>query len=169
MDRTDAGVRTRLYRKDKSEWKQLSEGDGGDFINPDIEEITVAPLYLNRCGFFKGEPLLDDLADVNVAHWQSQSDQRNILHYARTPILFGAGMDDDEDIVVASSSMVKASDPQASLAWVEHSGQAIGAGRQDLKDLEFQMEALGLQLLVQKAGQQSVTGDVQDAKLVTNY
>lgn len=168
LDRLDNGVRTRLYRKDKNEWKQVSEDEGGDFINTDIQEITVAPLYLNRCGFFKGEPLLDDLADVNVAHWQSQSDQRNILHYARTPILFGAGFSDDADVVIASSSMVKSDDPTAKLEWVEHSGQAIGAGRQDLKDLEFQMEALGLQLLVQKTGQQSATGEVLDAKKETS-
>jgi hypothetical protein len=40
-----------------------------------------------RCAFGDGEPPLLDLAYLNVKHWQSQSDQDNILHIARVPIL----------------------------------------------------------------------------------
>ena len=37
------------------------------------------------------------------------------------------------------------------MSFVEHSGKAIGAGRDDLKDLEIQMEVLGMQPFVQPA------------------
>lgn len=165
LDLVPGGVQTRLYRKGKDTKWALHEGP---LLNPALAEITVVPFYANRTGFFTGEPMLDDLADINIAHWQSQSDQRNILHYARVPILFGAGMNDTDPIVIGSNTAAMASDPNAKLAWVEHSGAAIGAGRQDLKDLEFQMETFGLQLLTAQMGKQSATGEALDANKETS-
>lgn len=165
IDRTEAGIITRLYRKaDKSKTWELAE----EFANPSIAEITVVPFYANRSGFFVGEPMLDDLADINIAHWQSQSDQRNILHYARVPILFGAGMAEQEAFTIGGNSAVMAADANAKLEWVEHTGKAIEAGRQDLKDLEFQMETFGLQLLTARGNAQSATGEALDANKETS-
>lgn len=165
MDLLPNGVQTRLYRKaDKTKtWAVVDE-----FINPALTEITVVPFYACRTGFFTGEPLFDDLADINIAHWQSQSDQRNILHVARVPILFGAGMADTESLTIGANKSVMANSADASLQWVEHSGKAIEAGRQDLKDLEFQMETFGLQLLVPSKGAQSATGEALDANKETS-
>jgi len=166
LDRTETGVQTRLYRKSAKESKWTLQGEAT--VNADITEITVVPFYANRTGFFTGEPMLDDLADINIAHWQSQSDQRNILHYARVPILFLAGVDDKAAVTIGATEAVKAADPNAKLAWVEHSGAAIGAGRQDLKDLEFQMETFGLQLLTAKMNAQTATGEALDANKETS-
>jgi len=163
LDLIEGRVYVRLYRKNRAGNLEQHE----EAYASEATEITVIPFYANRKGFFIGEPLLDDLSDVNIAHWQSQSDQRNILHFARVPILFGSGREDDEPITIAAGMAVTSRDVQADLKWVEHSGQAIGAGRQDLKDLEFQMEAHGLQLLV-TSGAQSATGEVLDAKKETS-
>lgn len=165
LDLVDGRVQVRLFRKSgqTNKW-ELFEGP----TLSDATEITVAPVYVNRAGFFMGMPLLDDLADVNIAHWQSQSDQRTILHYARVPILFTTGRQDDEPLVISAGMATTATDPQAKMEWVEHSGQAIGAGRQDLKDLEFQMETHGLQLLVARQGSQSATGEALDAAKETS-
>ena len=166
LDLVERGVQTRLYRKTgkNDQWQLYDEPT----IAQGVDEITVVPVYVNRTSFFAGEPLLDDLADVNIAHWQSQSDQRNILHFARVPILFGSGRSDEEPMQISAGMAVTALDPQADLKWVEHSGQAIGAGRQDLKDLEFQMETHGLQLLVSRPGAQSATGEALDAAKETS-
>lgn len=163
LDRTDAGVRVRIFRKDsRSEnWLVADEFMTGQ------PEITVIPVYTNRDGFFEGEPLLDDLADINIAHWQSQSDQRNVLHAARVPILF-ANKVMAESIVIGSNTAVIADADGAEIKWVEHSGKAIEAGRQDLKDLEFQMETFGLQLLAAKPSAQSATGEALDAAKETS-
>lgn len=165
LDRLDTGVQVRVYRKNKSDQWDLHE----EPTFTGLDEITVAPFYANRTGFFAGEPMLDDLADINIAHWQSQSDQRNILHFARVPILHAAGRSEDEGpLSISAATAVTSSDPQAKLEWVEHSGHAIGAGRQDLKDLEFQMETFGLQLLVARDGAQSATGEALDAQKETS-
>ena len=156
LDRLPNGVQVRLYREDiKKHWAIVDE------YTTEAPEITVIPFYAQRTGFFTGEPVLEDLTDVNIAHWQSQSDQRNILHFARVPILFASGRGDDEPLTISAGTAVTSRDPAATLQWVEHSGKAIDSGRQDLKDLEFQMQTLGLQLLVARA--QSATGAALDA------
>lgn len=166
LDLIEGRVQVRLYRRiaKQSKWALF---DGPTMT--DMDEICVVPVYLNRTGFFTADPVLDDLADINVAHWQSQSDQRNILHYARVPILFGAGIAETDGITIGSETAVMAAEPQARLSWVEHGGQAIGAGRQDLKDLEFQMETFGLQLLAARPGSQSATGEALDSAKETSH
>jgi hypothetical protein len=137
------------------EWFMYQEGVTS------LSHIPLSVVYLKRSEFMCGEPPLEDLAYTNLAHWQSQSDQRNILHVARVPILFGAGFDDTTKVVVGAGTMARSSDPAAKLTYVEHSGAAIEAGRNDLKDLELQMQVLGLQLLMPQP-KQTATGEIRD-------
>jgi hypothetical protein len=161
LTREGNAVSVRIYRKnDKDEWLVVDE------YQTNAEEITVIPFYAQRTGFFTAEPVLEDLADVNIAHWQSQSDQRHILHFARVPILFASGRGDDEPLIISASQAVTSINPEAGLEWVEHSGAAIGAGRTDLMDLQDQMQALGLQLLV--ASHETATGAVLDSAKETS-
>lgn len=141
---------------DKGKWVKVSGGETS------LTVIPLAPVYTNRTGFMTGEPPLEDLADLNVAHWQSQSDQRNILHVARVPILFMAGFNEDDNIEVGASSAVRSSNADSKMEYVEHSGQAIDSGDKDLKNLEFQMQTQGLQLLVPQPGGKTATGEVHD-------
>jgi hypothetical protein len=161
LTREGSTVSVRIYRKnDKDEWLVFDEYTSG------AEEITVIPFYAQRTGFFIAEPVLEDLADVNIAHWQSQSDQRNILHFARVPILVATGRQSDDPLVISAGTAVDIQDPAGSLGWVEHSGAAIGSGRTDLQDLQYQMQALGLQLLV--ASHETATGAVLDSTKETS-
>lgn len=157
-------VRSRAFQKNiQGQWQQI-----GDEVYSDMEVITVVPFYANRVDYFKGEPPLEDLADLNIAHWQSQSDQRNILHFTRVPILFGKGITKDAKLKISAAQVTKASSPEADLKFVEHSGAAIGAGQKDLEHLEFQMETLGLQLVVAQNGPQTATGENRNEKKETS-
>lgn len=145
-------------------WRKNPQSDKWEpFANGtnDLGKITLAPVYLNRTGFMTGEPPLQDLADLNVAHWQSQSDQRNILTVARVPVLFGAGIESEAVLEIGASSMVRVSSPDAKLTYVEHSGAAISAGDKDLQNLTLQMQAHGLQLLVDNL-RETATGEIRD-------
>lgn len=150
----------RTYRESTTTggvWNKVAEGT--------IEGPSGIPLvtvYINRIGFMTARPPLNDLADLNITHWQSSSDQRNILHVTRVPILFAAGWGDEDKIEVGAGSMVRHSSPDAKLGYVEHSGAAIGAGDKDLQNLEFQMQTMGLQLLVPQPGGKSATGEIRD-------
>jgi hypothetical protein len=162
-----------LYRKDQTgNWNLY-----GDPILTSIDFCPVVPLYAGRQGFMEAEPPMMDLAWLNVAHWQSDSDQRNILHYTRAPILHWAGGGSSRDdsgkevqVTVGPGSLARSADPQAKLEYVEPQGAAIGHGRQDLIDLETRAIALGADYATpRKSGDITATeaainesGDVSD-------
>ena len=126
-----------------------------------LKKIPYVPVYGKRTGFMQAVPPLVELAYMNVEHWQSKSDQQTILHVARVPILFGKGLD-DTTITVGASSAVIADSAEADLKFVEHTGQAIEAGRKELLDLEDRMRQVGAELLVIKPGNRTVVQTVAD-------
>jgi len=107
----------------------------------------------------------EDLADLNITHWQSMSDQRNILKYSRFAILFGKGLDNESvenGLVLGANQSVLTKNPDADLKYVENAGTAIAAGERDLERLEERMEILGMQPFVRRAGNQTATGKAID-------
>ncbi|HEX8610150.1 MAG TPA: DUF4055 domain-containing protein [Telluria sp.] len=129
----------------KKEWVSFAKG----LIT--LAEIPFTPVYGNRLGFMRARPALLELAYANVEHWQSKSDQQNILHVARVPILF-AKMLGESPITVGAGSAVKSECPDGDMKFVEHSGAAIEAGRVSILDLEDRMRQAGAELLVIKPG-----------------
>jgi len=127
-----------------------------------LNRIPFVPIYGTRLGFMMGVSPLLDLAYLNVKHWQSQSDQDNILHVARVPILFGKGFQEDDDIVVGVATAVKTTSTEADLKFVEHSGEGIGAGKESLQDLEQQMIQAGAELLEKRPGTRTATESAND-------
>jgi hypothetical protein len=102
-------------------------------------------------------PALEDLAYLNLRHWQSSSDQANILHFTRVPVLFAKMLDDDAPLEIGPNRMIRASHENADLRYVEHQGAAIAAGRQDLEDAKAEMAAFGLSLLTARPGGMTAT------------
>lgn len=151
--RTGAGVHT--YRDE----------DG----NPAVPLVVY---YTNRGGLLTGVPPLEDLAWLNVAHWQSASDQRWQLYFMRTGVWFIAGMDEEEKsqpLVIGGNQAVIVKDPAAKMTVVESSGQAAGIGRQELLDLEEQMVTMGLQPFVRRSGDATATERaIDEARAVTD-
>jgi hypothetical protein len=112
-----------------------------------LDYIPLAVAYGQRTGFMTAKPPLLEMAHLNVAHWQSASDQQTILHVARVPILAAIGVEEDFGLVVGSQSAVRMP-INSDLKFVEHTGAAIAAGAADLKDLEERMRQAGAELLV---------------------
>lgn len=120
------------------------------------------PLAIFRPGDFitamTARPPLEDLGFLNLAHWQSNSDQVTILHFARVPLLFGKLLaDDPTKIAIGPNRMIHSMREESSLNYVEHSGSAIGSGREQLDDIESRMALYGLQLLIPKTGRVTAT------------
>ena len=112
-----------------------------------------------------GELPLEDLAWLNVEHWQSASDQRCILSIARVPILFAAGFteDDIQAVEIGPTRMIRSSDPSARISYVEHQGAAISAGKDDLVSIEDRMAVMGLELLRPRVTAITATASAIDA------
>ena len=130
-----------------------------------VGHIPLVSFSTTPTGFMTANPPLEDLAWMNLAHWQSFSDQRNILRFARVGILFASGLSEEEvegGFSIGPSNMISSTNPDAKLNYVEHSGAAIGAGEKDLRSLEERMEVLGLQPLMQSTGNVTATARAMD-------
>ncbi|MDY4280851.1 MAG: DUF4055 domain-containing protein [[Pasteurella] mairii] len=132
------------------------QGKSSDFV--EVEEvgltaqgkslsfIPVVPFVTKKTRYFGvGQPPLMELAYLNIKHWQSQSDQDNILNTARVPLLARNGVEDDSPLKIGGS--VIDLPREANLFYVEHSGASIQAGQESLKELESQMRIAGAKLL----------------------
>ena len=139
--------RVRRYRQaDNGAWYVYSE-NAMQSRGQVLDYVPVVELLPEKTGFFTGQPPLLELAYLNVKHWQSQSDQDNIVHYVRVPLLAYSGDDDDFKSVVSAAGNVVGLGMEGSLSYVEHSGAAISAGASALEKLEADMQAAGAKLL----------------------
>jgi hypothetical protein len=127
-----------------------------------VPEIPFVPIYGRRADFMIGTPPMIELGHANVEHWQSKSDQQNILHVARVPILFGKELGAKTALAVGANALIKATSKDADLKYVEHSGKAIEAGRTSILDLEDRMRQIGAELLVLKPGNRTVVETLAD-------
>ena len=147
-------TRVRVFKRDGEvvTWS-LYDGEDGSPIALEqpfaLKEIPVVAVHSSpvvASGELMAAPPLIDLAYGNVQHWQEKSDQLNILRVARIPVLFASGVADDASIAIGAEYAIKG-DIGADLKYVEHSGAAIGAGRDSIRDLEMQMQSYGLDML----------------------
>lgn len=134
--------------------KVWSKTDGGYTSTKQIPLVTV--YFSNKEGIMETRPPLMGLAHLSVEHWQSSSEQRNILNVARCPIWFFAGYNDvtggddgapAQQVTIGPDRMIRSDDPNAKFSIVEHSGAAIAAGRQDLLDIEARMAHCSTEML----------------------
>jgi len=165
-------------REGKDTWTLV---DGGENT---LGFIPLVTWYAGKPkGFMLIRPPLLSLAEKNLEHWQSASDQRNILTVARFPILAASGVTEEspreertstegmsaEDveflgrpgarsgITIGPHSLLTTTNPQGKFYYVEHGGAAIEAGAKDLERLEDQMAALSIELVVRRKGNTTAT------------
>ena len=152
------------HMKDK---KQSDQKDVWEIVGEQDTSLDVIPLvtfYTKRDGFMLSKPPLLDLCYLNIAHWQSASDQRNILTVARFPILAVSGASEEEQIIkVGPNQILMTSDPNGKFYYVEHAGTAIEAGVNDLHDLEIQMTAYGAEFLKEQPDRNTATSRALDS------
>jgi len=159
--------RIRVLEPGKFEiWDEI-EGEGGDkewiLINQGTTSINFIPFTTfmpgEQLSLLTARPPLEGLAQLNLCHWQSSSDQRHILHFSRMPVYFGKCIEPDEEgkITFGSNRLLLSDDPNADLKVVESTGAAINAGRVDIQDLERQMALFGLTYMMPRSGNVTAT------------
>ncbi len=129
-----------------------------------LGKVALVTIYGQRTGFLTCKPPLEDLAFLNLRHWQSQSDQDNILHVVRVPLLFFAGFSEKDlgVIAIGPNRAIHHQKTDAKVSFIEHTGAGIAAGRQDLQDLEARMAIMGADLLVRRPGNETATAKAID-------
>lgn len=173
----DAGNETAIdevYVLRPSEWERWRIGpDGKWFIPPDnetekfkggntLERVALVAVYTGYVAPFEAVPPLDDLAWMNLEHWQLRSDQRNALNVASFPILacsgYNPGQGENGKITIGPRAFLYTTDAQGKFYFVEHTGTAIEAGAKELATLEEQMRSYGLQFEVKTKEAETATG-----------
>lgn len=150
----------KVKQKGKKEtWMVVEEGETG------IDFIPIVTYYSQRNGFQMSKPPLEDLAFLNVRHWQSMSDQINVLTVARFPMLAVAGATDQSgtSMRIGPRQLLATKDPNGHFYYVEHTGESIKAGWDELERLEESMEAYGSTFLKKKPGNETATGRALDS------
>lgn len=170
-------VRVRVL--EPGEWKLYAPREKGkadeDWMVEDegttsLDYIPLVTFYTaKRTGLMECKPPLTDLAHLNVAHWQSGSDQRNVLTVSRFPILAGAGVPADYQIKVGPNNFLTTEAAEGKWYYVEHTGAAIAAGQTDLESLENQMASYGAEFLRKKTGNETATGRALDSAEAVSY
>lgn len=141
------------------EWLEKSSGD---------TKLDFMPFAIfspgEKINMVFAKPPLQTLAELNLVHFQSESDQRNILHYSRLITFFGRGIDQAlEDKVRIGANQVIIGDAEWSdFKVIESKGNGIQQGFDDLKDLEEKMGLFGLSLLLPKTDRATATEKMID-------
>ncbi|UOF80052.1 phage portal protein [Caudoviricetes sp.] len=153
-----------LYEKQTSKegkevWAKLEDGE-----NP-FGFVPILSAYTKKGEAYVSRPALAGLAWLNLVHWQSYSDQRNLLRVARVPQMMIVGITSEEvekESHIAVSRVWKSTMSDAKAFYVEHSGKAIEAGETDLRNIEQRMQVLGLQPLVESASHTTAVARTMD-------
>ena len=130
-------------------------------------EVPLLTLYYDRTGPWQGRPVLEDLAQLNLAHFQSDSRQRSYLDFARigTTLLLGFDKDDvKQGITWGINRYIRNSKGprEADGKVLSHPTAPLDAGRTDLDNLKEEMEAVGTAPLVQRAASITATGEARE-------
>lgn len=157
--------RQRVYRIDDKGRDELVEGP----IYPQMfgRALDFIPFYIigtNGMALECDEPPLIDLIDANIAHYQVNADYRHGLHFTGLPTLFLAGVQQEEGnapFYIGSSAAITSPHPDAKGAYIEFTGQGLGAMREALASLEQRMAVLGARMLADETSQVETLGATQ--------
>jgi hypothetical protein len=147
-------------------WERLPSGwavvEGGPMKRPDgalWDRVPLETFYTGqKDGDFIATPPFLDLAHLNIVHWQSSSDQRNILSKSRFPMLWLSGVSNADEITDENGDLIVGPHtglvlPQGGqVGYVEPAGNAINMGFKDLEELLEAMRIQGMDPLMPRVG-----------------
>ena len=150
---------------DTCSWKTFEEVNGewvvketGEFEHP--AGIPLATFYVDRRGPMLARPPLEQIGHLNIRHFQSDSEQQDLLQFARVGVWFARGWTEKElanGLTVGANRFVGTTNPDGSLEVVEHTGAAIEAGAKDIDRLEARMDGLVQEQLASQPGDVKAT------------
>jgi len=142
-----------------SEWALFNSGRNS------LGVVPLVNIYFKRTGAMRADPPNYELAELNLLHYQDNSDQRRLEEIARVGILFAKGFDADElkDFSINSNYLAKSGNEEAELSVVEHTGAAVGIGKESIKAIEEKMRELSLKPEINRS-----SGDVTASEVISN-
>lgn len=109
-----------------------------------LNTIPVVPIYSNRRGVLISQPGLLDIANLNITHYQRQSDLIHALHIAAMPTLVLEGYSQDSSEATIGVNYALGMEPGHKAYYVQSDATSFEAQMNELQSLEGQMSTLGI-------------------------
>lgn len=166
----DVGVYVSVWEKRRTKSQQIDWVEVEAPRKIGIDEIPLVTFYADRDGIQAGKPPLEDLVDLNLAHWRSTSDHNNILTVTRFPMIAASGVTNEEmeNIVLAPRKVIASRKETSKFYYLEHSGAAVKVGAEDLAALEEKMAYYGADFLRKRPGNMTATARALDSAEATS-
>lgn len=125
-----------------------------------VDRLPIVAVYGQKVGPWLGEPVLEDLAHYNIAHWQKYAQLSSYEHIATAPMIkvtgltstFNAKTGGSEGELKVSPYRIIEFEKDGDAGWLEISGSSLEQGREALRFLEEKMEKEGIELTLGEAG-----------------
>jgi len=128
-----------IFQKDqKGDFRVVDEG------TTSLSEIPFSVAYSNRKGVLESFPPLADIAELNLQHYQVQSDLGNQLHISAVPMLALFGFPAAAEEISAGPGEALALPEGASASYIEPAGNSYDAQFRRLDQIASQINELGL-------------------------
>jgi len=150
--------RYEIHRKDdkKGEYKLFEEGDMSL-----KDKIPFSVAYSNRVGMYESRSPLYDIAELNLKHYQIQSDLDNILHISSVPLLAVFGYPNADEITTGPNEALSLP-PESRMEYVSPSGDSYDSQFKRLEDIKEQINTLSLAAVLG----QKLVGETAEAKRI---
>ena len=163
---TPGGFEIHRKNKEKSDWVIEEEGITS------LDYIPFSIAYANKVGYMESRPPMNDIAELNLKHYQIQSDYDNILHISAVPMLSIFGMPPSDSEISAGPGEAFAMPAEARIEYIEPSGSSFTAQQDRLKEIASQINELGLaailgqKLSAETASSKAIDRSQSDATLL---
>ena len=146
-----------IYQKDQQgDFKVVDEG------RTSLSEIPFSVAYSNRMGVLESIPPLADIAELNLQHYQVQSDLGNQLHISAVPMLAIFGFPQSAEEISAGPGEAMALPEGSSAQYIEPAGNSYDAQFRRLEQIASQINELGLAAVLGS----KLVGETAEAKRI---
>lgn len=165
------------YTFDKSSGKWI-EGETMPY-DPGGIGIPLYTMYANQTGYFEAEPAMEDLAWINLAHYQSRADHAHVMRVARLITLVTTGFADAgkkgdprekgrSKVSLGPLSRINNRNENAKVSFLEPNGRSIELSLEDMAQLEKEANRLGARY--HSSGKSHVTAQsvISDSQKLSN-
>jgi len=115
-----------------------------------LDYIPLVPVYSNKLGYFDASPRYLDLAELNLKHFNYQSQLDKTLFIASNPIPKVWGNAGKELTIGVDQAMSWDNKEDGDFEWCEFQGTSVEKLQEEISKTEARMLAIGISLLTDK-------------------
>lgn len=135
-------VRCRLYTKTNAPGN-INKYTLDETSYLSIGFIPFVPVFGGKKeAYFRGRPLLFDIARLNLHHWSVSADLAETIHLTSSPILTGTGVRPDDEIAAGAGRALFSQNPDAKFNLMSASMEGASVTLENLRRIESSMERL---------------------------